>query len=84
MNISTKEALATRVWFDDDNIRVLLVDGRQIGVTLVYYPRLLKATPQQRLVFEMSGNGRGLHWEQLDEDLSVEGLVLGIPDRTKR
>lgn len=83
MSILVETALAQKVWFDEDNIWVLLTDGRQIGVPLAYYPRLLNATPEQRSVFEVSGNGRGLHWEALDEDLSVQGLVLGTPDRTR-
>ncbi len=80
----TKDATATRVWFDDDNLWVLLDDGRQIGVPLAWYPRLLAATTQQRLAFEMSGNGRGLHWDGIDEDLLVQGIVDGIPDRTEK
>jgi hypothetical protein len=61
-----------------------LVDGRQLAVPLAYFPRLLHATPQQRDQFEMSGAGTGLRWEALDEDISVEGLLLGIGDRTQR
>jgi len=84
MSTLTKESLAVRVWFDDDNIWVQLDDGRQIGVPLAYYPRLLRGTKEQRLSVELWGKGSILHWESLDEDLSVEGIVLGIPDRTKR
>jgi len=75
--------LAQKVWFDEDNIWVLLDDGRHLGVPLAFYPRLLAATSEQRASFEISGGGRGLHWVELDEDLSVEGLVQGIPDRTQ-
>jgi len=63
---------------------VELADGRQLAVPLPYFPRLFRATPEQRDRFEMSGGGTGLHWEELDEDISVEGLLLGIGDRTKR
>ena len=73
---------AKRVWFDSDNIWVELVDGRQFSVPLTYFPRLLNASPAQREQFEMSGNGTGLHWDQLDEDISVEGLLLGVGDRS--
>lgn len=81
-SLATKPA-AKRVWFDSDNIWVELVDGRQLAVPLTYFPRLLNAQPDQREQFEMSGAGTGLHWEQLDEDISVEGLLLGIGDQTR-
>jgi hypothetical protein len=81
--LATKTA-AKRVWFDDLNLWVELVDGRQLAVPLAYFPRLLNATPQQREQLEMSGGGTGLHWDVLDEDISVEGLLLGIGDRTRR
>jgi len=55
-----------------------LVDGRQIGVPLAYFPRLLDAEPEQLNDFVMSGGGAGLHWEKLDEDISVPGLLAGI------
>ncbi len=82
-SLATKAA-AESVWFDDDNIWGALADGRQLAVPLTYFPRLLKATPQQREQFEISGGGTGLHWDALDEDISVEGLLLGIGDRTRR
>jgi hypothetical protein len=59
-----------------------LADGRRLGVPLAYFPRLLRATSEQRNNYRMSGSGTGLHWEELDEDISVEGLLLGIGDRT--
>ena len=83
MSTLTKGAVAVRVWFDEDHIWVQLDDGRQVGVPLAFYPRLFKATAEQRLAFEVLGKGLVLHWEALDEDLSVEGLIQGIPDRTK-
>jgi hypothetical protein len=84
MSTLATKAAAERVWFDADNMWVELVDGRQLGVPLVYFPRLLNAAPEQRQQFEMSGGGTGLHWEALDEDISIEGLLLGIGDRTRR
>jgi len=77
--LETKVA-ATRIWFDDDNMWVELTDGRQLAVPLAWFPRLLHATPEQHEQYEMSGGG--LHWDTLDEDVSVEGLLLGIGDRT--
>jgi hypothetical protein len=61
---------------------VELVDGRTIGVPLAWFPRLSAGTPSQRERFEIS-NG-GLHWEELDEDVSIEGLLAGRGDQTKR
>lgn len=78
MNIS-----AIDLAFDESMMWLSLSDGRTLGVPLAYFPRLLRATPEQRLQYEMSGNGTGLHWEALDEDISVEGLLLGIGDRTQ-
>ena len=60
-----------------------LTDGRQLSVPLAYFPRLLHATPEQRQKYEMSGGGTGIHWEEIDEDISVNGLLFGIGDRTK-
>jgi hypothetical protein len=54
-----------------------------LGVPLAYFPRLLNATPTQREHYEISGGGSGLHWDEINEDISVENLLLGIGDRTK-
>ena len=62
MSTSAAKAAARRVWFDDLNLWVELVDGRQLAVPLAYFPRLLNATPSQREQFEISGGGTGLHW----------------------
>jgi len=59
-----------------------LTDGRTLGVPLAWFPRLLNATPAQRARVEMSRNG--LHWEELDEDISIAGLLAGRGDMTKR
>jgi hypothetical protein len=61
-----------------------LTDGRQLGVPLAYFPRLLRATPQQREVYVISGGGAGLHWGELDEAISVPALLMGVGDRTRR
>lgn len=78
MTISDDLPRAQRVWFDDDSLWVELADGRRIGVPLAYFPRLLEASSRQRAKYQMSGGGTGLHWEELDEDISVPGLLAGV------
>jgi hypothetical protein len=63
----------------EDLISVSLMDGRIIAVPLVWYPRLWNATTTQRTNWRISGGGYGIHWEELDEDLSTEGLLRGAP-----
>ena len=70
-----------RLWFDEDNLWVALTDGRQIAVPLAHFPRLCDASPEQRERYIISGGGTGLHWEELDEDISVPGLLAGVPPR---
>ena len=62
-----------------DTLRVDLVDGRTITVPLAWYPRLLHATPEQLAAWQISGGGYGIHWPEIDEDLSTEGLLRGAP-----
>lgn len=70
---------AESVRFDDDAMWVTLVDGRVIGVPLAWFPRLLHASPAARAAVEISPFG--LHWEALDEDISVAGLLAGRGDQ---
>ena len=63
------------VCFSEDSISVDLVDGRTITAPLVWYPRLLHATAAQRVNWQISGGGYGIHWPELDEDLSTAGLL---------
>jgi Protein of unknown function (DUF2442) len=76
-------SLAKSVSFDANTMWVDLVDGRRLGVPLAYFPRLLNASAAQREHFEISGGGSGLHWDEIEEDINVENLLLGIGDRTK-
>lgn len=69
--------------FDEHTMWVELVDGRTLGVPLAWFPRLLNATPEQRARFRIGASGEGLHWEELDEDISVEGLLEGRGDMTR-
>jgi hypothetical protein len=81
---ATLEARAEKIWFDEENLWLLLYDGRQLAVPLAYFPRLLHAKPEQRRKFEISGGGTGLHWDDLDEDISVPALLMGSGDRSAR
>ena len=76
MNISPK-----KVWFDADTLWVELDDARTIGAPLAWFPRLLKASPEQRRQYELSAFG--IHWNDLDEDISIEGLLAGNGDFTR-
>jgi hypothetical protein len=67
------------VHFTEDTLSVDLADGRTITVPLVWYPRLLDATPEQRKNWQIIGAGYGIHWPDVDEDLSTEGLLRGAP-----
>ena len=69
----------TGVACTEDKLTVDLADGRTISVPLAWYPRLLHATSQERLNWEIAGAGYGIHWPDVDEDLSVEGLLRGAP-----
>ena len=62
-----------------DTLVVDLLDGRTISVPLAWYPRLLVATPRQRARWKLTGGGFGIHWPDVDEDLSTEGLLRGAP-----
>ncbi len=85
MSTLNLEALAAAVSFDADNMWVELTDGRQLGIPLAYFPRLAKASTAQRKNYIISGGGGvGLHWDELDEDISVPALLAGKVDQTKR
>lgn len=71
-------ALAKSVEFDDEWMRVAFTDGRILSVPLIWFPVLQRATHEQRLRFEIAGGGISLHWPELDEDLSIAGLMGGV------
>ena len=73
---------AKSVRFDDNSMWVDLTDGRIIAVPLAWFPRLLHAMPEQRQRVEISL--KGLHWEELDEDISVAGLLAGVGDSSRQ
>jgi hypothetical protein len=81
MSTFTVDARAQKIWFDNDNIWIMFTDGRQLSVPLSYFPRLKHAEQEQREKYEISGGGTGLHWDDLDEDISVPNLLIGFYDR---
>ncbi len=79
MNTSVVEtcALAKSVQFSDDDMIVALIDGRTITVPLAWFPRLATASQKQLANYELLGDGEGIHWSDVDEDISVAGLLRG-------
>ncbi len=67
------------VYFTRDSLIVDLLDGRSISVPLSWFPKLMKASPKQKASWEICGGGYGIHWDEIDEDLSTEGLLRGAP-----
>ena len=78
MNTSTAEPRATELTISDDQLHVVLADGRKLSVPITWFPRLAGATDAQRNDWEWIGNGEGIHWPQIDEDLSISGFLRGI------
>ena len=75
-------ALAQSVDFDDEMMHIGLTDGRRISVPIVWFPLLLKASPELRAKYEIGSGGSSLHWPELDEDLSVAGLMAGADSQS--
>jgi hypothetical protein len=75
--IDLKDAVAQRVAVGEDSLTVELADGRTIAVPLAWFPRLLHATPAERANWRLIGPGEGIHWPELDEDISVASLLAG-------
>lgn len=84
MDFSLNNARAQKVWFDTDNIWLLLLDGRQLSLPLVFFPTLLNANTEELNKYELSGGGLGIHWDNLDEDLYVPNLLMGITDINRK
>ena len=79
LGIELRLAKVQDVRVTDDELIVALEDGRTILVPLVWYPRLLHGTKEERQNWRLIGGGQGIHWPELDEDISVEHLLAGIP-----
>ena len=84
VGILATEPLAESVCFDAENMWVALVDGRRLGVPLADFPKLSHATARHRGQYVICGGGSSLHWDEIDEDISVRTLVAGDSDRKKR
>lgn len=74
---------ARKLSFDRDTMWVELDDGRSLGVPLAWFPRLMRASAAQRENYRIGPSGNGLHWDELDEDISVESLLMGRADETR-
>jgi hypothetical protein len=79
--VASSEALAVEVEVTEDTITARLADGRSITVPLAWSWRLSDASPAERQEYELIGNGQGIRWPKLDEDISVRGMLEGIPAR---
>jgi hypothetical protein len=69
--------------FDPYTMWIFFEDGRVLGVPIFWFPKLIRASLDQRMKYTLSGGGTGIHWDELDEDISVEGLLMGQGDRTR-
>ncbi len=77
--IDIRMASVQNVTVTEDSLTVDLSDGRTVSVPLTWFPRLLHGTPEERKNWRLIGDGEGIHWHNLDEDISVENLILGKP-----
>lgn len=77
LTIDSAALRATAVRLSGDTLTVDLADGRSLSAPLAWYPRLLQGTPTERANFRLIGSGEGIHWPDLDEDISVEGILSG-------
>jgi hypothetical protein len=75
ISVSKTEALASEVWFDTHMMHVRLLDGREINVPIEWFTKLRSATEEQRKNWRLIGRGIGIHWEDIDEDISVASLL---------
>ena len=75
LSVKTSEDMATDVWFDSEMMHIRLLDGREISIPLEWFPKLREATNEQRAKWRLIGRGVGIHWEELDEDISVSALL---------
>jgi len=79
--VEIPEPKLTSIEITDSEITAFIYDGRRISVPLAWSWRLSDATPKQRQNYEIIGTGQGIHWPDIDEDISIEGMLFGIPAR---
>ena len=79
LKVEPRGARARDVSVSEDTLTVELQDGRTLSAPVAWYPRLLHGTPAERRHWRLIGNGLGIHWRDLDEDISIEGLLPGYP-----
>jgi len=79
LTIERREAVAERVTLSKNTLELELADGRTVSAPLAWYPRLLHSTPKERANCRLIGGGEGVHWPDLDEDISVENILRGHP-----
>lgn len=79
-----EDPIATSVKVNQNELVLTLEDGRTLTIPLSWYPRLFHGTKKERSNFNLIGNGRGIHWPELDEDISIEGLIAGRPSSEKK
>ncbi len=82
-SLPSTDPRAKEVTVTEDELIVVLADGRRIATPLAWFPRLLRATPEERRRFEILGDGIGIHWPDVDEDLNVAGLLRGTPSASR-
>jgi hypothetical protein len=75
ITVINKSSLARDIWFDDNKMFILLNDGRELGIPLEWFPKLRNATKEDLSKWRLIGDGEGIHWESLDEDILVEALL---------
>lgn len=75
LTVKTAEAFIMNIWFDELMLHARLLDGREIGVPLDWFPKLRDADNEQRNKWRLIGKGTGIHWEEIDEDISVESML---------
>lgn len=84
MRVPEADTRVRDVRVTDDSLVVDLMDGRSIAVPLAWYPRLATASPAQRTRWIRAGGGYGIHWPEIDEDLTTDGLLRGLPSPSAR
>jgi hypothetical protein len=79
--LQIEEPIASKVAISEEELSVHLCDGRSINIPLSWYPRIFHGSPSERKNFVIEGGGHGIHWPELDEDISIEGMIAGRPSQ---